>query len=169
VQVDEVRSIELRDGTTLALRPLSTGEHDALFSLFSDIVASGEGWPQEPPLTADVFEKVWVDVTATVVAMVGDELAGAYVLKPNHPGKAAHIANAGYISAPAWRGRGVGRALVEDSIVRAPAAGFDAIQFNLVFESNPARALYEELGWTQIGRLPDAVAGEDAIIYWRPV
>ena len=40
--------------------------------------------------------------------------------------------------------------------------GFDAIQFNLVFESNPARRLYEELGWREIGRVPQAVDGEDA-------
>jgi GNAT superfamily N-acetyltransferase len=169
IDIAAVRSVELRDGTSLELRPLAPDDHDALFDLFSDIVETGEGWPQEPPLTREVFARVWIDVTATVVAVVGDHLAGAYVLKPNHPGRAAHIANAGYIAAPAWRGRGVGRALVEDSIVRAPAAGFDAIQFNLVFESNPARALYEELGWEQIGRLPDAVEGEAAIIYWRAV
>ena len=65
------------------------------------------------------------------------------------------------------RGLGVGRLLVEDSIARAPLAGFDAIQFNLVFASNPARALYESLGWREIGRIPEAVDGEDAVIYWR--
>ena len=68
-----------------------------------------------------------------------------------------------------WRGRGIGRALVADSIVRAPTAGFDAIMFNLVFESNPARALYEELGWEAIGRVPRGVDDEPAIIYWRDV
>ena len=68
-----------------------------------------------------------------------------------------------------FRGRGIGRLLVEDSIARAPAVGFDAIQFNLVFESNPARQLYEELGWQQMGRVPNAVDGEPAIIYWRAV
>ena len=57
--------------------------------------------------------------------------------------------------------------MVEDSIVRAPRLGFDAIQFNLVFASNPARALYEELGWSEIGRVPEAVGSEDAVIYWR--
>jgi hypothetical protein len=39
----------------------------------------------------------------------------------------------------------------------------------VVFASNPARALYEELGWSEIGRIPDAVDGEDAVIYWRRV
>ena len=39
--------------------------------------------------------------------------------------------------------------------------------FNLVFESNPARAMYDKLGFVEIGRIPDAVEGEDALIYWR--
>ena len=73
-------------------------------------------------------------------------MVGAYYLKPNFVGKAAHIANAGYLVASKVRRSGIGRALIEDSIWRAPLVGFDAIQFNLVFESNPARALYEELG-----------------------
>jgi ribosomal protein S18 acetylase RimI-like enzyme len=67
------------------------------------------------------------------------------------------------------RNRGIGHLLVEDSLWRAPLLGFDAIQFNLVFESNPARRLYERLGWRQIGRVPDAVEGEDALVYWRRV
>ncbi len=104
-----------------------------------------------------------------VVARLEGRLVGAYYLKPNFVGKAAHIANAGYIVASAARRRGVGRALVEDSVKRAPLAGFDAIQFNLVFSSNPARGLYEELGWRETGRVPDAVNGEEALIYWRSV
>jgi hypothetical protein len=56
---------------------------------------------------------------------------------------------------------------VEDSIRRAPTLGFDAIQLNLVFASNPARVLYERLGWREIGRVPEAVEGEDAVIHWR--
>jgi GNAT superfamily N-acetyltransferase len=163
------RHTRLRDGTALTLGPLDPDDHGALFALFDGIVERGEGWPQVPPLTFDEFRRVWVDVRLSVVALVDAEVVGAYTVKPNHPGKAAHIANAGYVVAPRFRGRGIGRALVEDSIVEAASAGFDAIQFNLVFESNPARALYEELGWEQIGRLPDAVDGEPAIIYWRAV
>jgi GNAT superfamily N-acetyltransferase len=104
-----------------------------------------------------------------VVARGDSGVAGAYYLKPNQPGRAAHIANAGYVVDRPYRSQGIGRLLVEDSIRRAPTVGFDAIQFNLVFESNPARKLYEELGWEQIGRVPDAVEGEAAIIYWRAV
>ena len=67
----------------------------------------------------------------------------------------------------AYRGTGVGRALVEHSMLEARRLGFDAMQFNLVFESNPVRAMYERLGFIEIGRIPKAVDGEDAVIYWR--
>ena len=57
--------------------------------------------------------------------------------------------------------------MVEHSLVEARRLGFDAMQFNLVFESNPARAMYLRLGFTEVGRIPQAVEGEDALIYWR--
>jgi ribosomal protein S18 acetylase RimI-like enzyme len=41
------------------------------------------------------------------------------------------------------------------------------MQFNLVFASNPARRLYERLGFEAVGRVPEAIDGEDAIVYWR--
>ena len=152
------------------LAPIRPDQDGELFDLFARIAASGDGFPHAPPLTRAQFDDTWVrPVTTVVAATVDDVLVGAYYLKPNSPGRAAHIANAGYVVSPEHRGLGIGRALVEDSITRAPAVGFDAIQFNLVFESNPARALYEELGWREIGRVPDAVNGETAIIYWRAV
>jgi GNAT superfamily N-acetyltransferase len=166
----QVREIKTAKGSDVVLGPIKDIEHDDLFALFTYIVATLDGFPQSPPLTYEAFESYWVKpVSIVVAARIDGHLVGAYYLKPNFLGRAAHIANAGYVVAPDARGLGVGRALVEDSILRAPLVGFDAVQFNLVFESNPARKLYEELGWLQIGRIPQAVEGEDAIIYWRSV
>ncbi len=94
-------------------------------------------------------------------------MVGGYTMKPNGVGRAAHVANAGYIVEPGWRGRGVGTALVEHSFAVARADGFDAMQFNFVFESNPARRLYERLGFEAIGRVPEVIDGEAVYIYWR--
>lgn len=167
-------SIRRRSGSgqDVVLGPLRPDALEGLFRLFADVVARGDGYPQAPPLTWSVFEDTWVKpVTVAIEAAVDDRLVGAYYLKPNQPGLGAHIANAGYVVDRRWRGRGFGTLLVEDSIERAPLAGFDAIQFNFVFESNPARSMYERLGWIEIGRVPRAVGstGEDAVIYWRPL
>ena len=157
----------------LIVEPLRPQDDDQLFDIFSDVVERREGYPHEPPLTHDTFMSLWRGPgVVTVCARTPDPDAavlGAYYLKPNYAGRAAHIANAGYVVARAARGAGVGRMLVEDSIQRAPVLGFDAIMFNLVFVTNPARRLYEELGWREIGRVPGAVGGDDALIYWRPV
>jgi GNAT superfamily N-acetyltransferase len=145
-------------------------EHPSLYEAFADIVASGDGFPQEPgePLTYEAFHAYWLEHTTSVaVATLGGRLAGAYYLKPNFVGRGAHIANAGYFVVPDLRGRGFGERLVRHSMERAVALGFDALQFNAVFASNPARRLYERLGFTAIGSIPDAIDGEAIVIYWR--
>jgi ribosomal protein S18 acetylase RimI-like enzyme len=49
----------------------------------------------------------------------------------------------------------------------ASAAGYTAMMFNLVMESNPSRHLYESLGFQRIGTIPDVHGTESALIYWR--
>jgi ribosomal protein S18 acetylase RimI-like enzyme len=59
--------------------------------------------------------------------------------------------------AAAHRGRGIGRALIEDSLRWASGAGYLAMQFNAVAESNtPAVRLYERVGFAIVGRVPGA-------------
>jgi GNAT superfamily N-acetyltransferase len=152
----------------VAIRPATPEDHDALFDAFVHIVDTLEGFPQAPPLTRPQFDDYWIDHSSGVwVATSDSALAGAYYLKPNFVGRAAHIANAGYFVTAAHRGQGFGRLMLEHSLASARQCGFDAIQFNLVFASNPARALYESVGFREIGRVPSAVDGEDAVIYWR--
>jgi GNAT superfamily N-acetyltransferase len=169
--LDDVSRVRAGDGATVEIRLIGGAEMGQLFPVFADIVARGEGFPQQPPLTRSVFDDVWVrPVTLVAGAMREGTLLGAYYLKPNLPGLGSHIANAGYVVDRRHRGTGVGRLLVEDSITRAPLAGFDAIQFNFVFADNPARALYENLGWQVVGKVPGGIApGRDAIVYWRAV
>ncbi len=171
-RIDEVRRVVTPDGAAVEVGPLGAERMDQLWWMFADAVARGEGYPHVPPLTRAAFDDTWVRPVSLVVGAVaaGGELAGAYYLRPNQPGMGAHIANAGYLVTRDARGGGVGRLLVEDSITRAPLLGFDAIQFNFVFADNPARSLYERLGWEVVGRIPNAVgAGRDALIYWRAV
>ncbi len=146
----------------------TASDHDELFAAFARIVDTREGFPQAPPLDRVEFDDYWLaHSAAVVVARDHDELVGAYYVKANFVGRAAHIANAGYFVVAGHRGTGIGRALVEHSMTETRRLGFDALLFNLVFESNPARRLYESLGFTVVGRVPSAIDGEDALVYWR--
>jgi ribosomal protein S18 acetylase RimI-like enzyme len=58
---------------------------------------------------------------------------------------------------PVARGRGVGRALGEFVVEAARAAGYAAMQFNAVVETNTAAvALWRSLGFRVIGTVPGA-------------
>lgn len=150
------------------IRSAKRDDHDELFEAFQRIVHTLDGFPQAPPLTRPDFEDYWINHSSGVyVARFDGQVIGAYYVKPNFVGRAAHIANAGYFVLAPFRGTGVGRSLVEHSLAEAHRLGFDALQFNLVFESNPARKMYEQLGFREVGRIPDAVDGETALIYWR--
>jgi ribosomal protein S18 acetylase RimI-like enzyme len=161
-----------KTGTTVELGPAIEADHDELLALFRAIVAADEGYPQHPdePVTRESFLHYWVTpATAVTVARIDGALAGSWTMKPNGFGRAAHVANAGYIVDRRFRGLGVGELLVRRSLVDARALGFDAMQFNFVFESNPARRLYERLGFEVVGRVPEVIDGEPVHIYWRRI
>ncbi len=168
MQVGSVRTV---GGVELTMHEAGDSDTVELFEAFTVVVDAGEGYPQAPgSLTAADFQDYWLDHKSLVaVARVEGDLAGSYFLKPNFAGRGAHIVNAGYFVVAALRGQGIGEALVEHSLVEARALGFDAMQFNLVFAGNPARRLYERMGFREIGRVPEAVDGEDAVIYWRRI
>jgi GNAT superfamily N-acetyltransferase len=150
------------------LRPAIFQDHDELFAAYGAIVDSGGGFPHDPPVSREQFDDYWIAHTSAVwLVRVDGQLAGAYYIKPNFVGRAAHISNAGYFVVEAHRRRGFGRLLVEHSLREARRLGFDAMQFNLVFASNPARRMYHQLGFREVGRIPSAVDGEDAVVCWR--
>jgi ribosomal protein S18 acetylase RimI-like enzyme len=152
------------------IREVREGDLEELFELYALVVEEGRAFPAAHPATREDFEHTWIEGTTIVLAArSGHRLAGSYHLLPNFSGRAAHIGNAGYMVHPDFRRQGIGRALVEHSLAEAPRHGFDALMFNLVFESNPARHLYEGFGFEAVGRVPEAVEGEDAIVYWRKV
>lgn len=80
---------------------------------------------------------------------------GMYILHPNNVGRCGHIANAGYAVERSARGRGVGEALVRDSLRAAKAFGFAIMQFNAVVATNEvALRLYERVGFVRPGTIP---------------
>ena len=86
-----------------------------------------------------------------------EQLGGMYYVKPNYPGRSSHICNAGFIVPTQSRGLGLGGLLGRSFLTYAPAFGYLASVFNLVYETNQASArIWERLGFQVIGRVPQA-------------
>ncbi len=65
------------------------------------------------------------------------------------------MANCGYVTASAARGRGIARQMCLHSLERAKERGFRAMQFNFVVSTNErAIKLWTSLDFRIVGRLP---------------
>ena len=120
----------------------------------------------------------WFRGKSTVVVYGRDrqrypDMLGAFYLKPNWPGRARHVANAGFIVAPEWRSKGLGWLLGATLLDYARQLGYRSVIFNLVFAENlPARDLWVKLGFSELGVIPEAVQKDDgtyqdAVIMFR--
>ncbi len=144
-----------------------------LASIWNDVVEEGIAFPQEECLSADSAAAFFASQSLTAAAEDDGRILGLYILHPNNVGRCGHIANSSYAVAREMRGKGIGRALVEDSLIKARELGFRVLQFNAVVRTNhSARHLYESLGFHPLGtigkgfRLKDG-SYEDICPYWR--
>jgi len=135
------------------------GDTDAIWRIVEPIVRAGDTYALPPTMSREEALAYWLDAPQVYVAEDGGEVVGTYVLRAIRPGGGAHVANCGYMVAPWASGRGVGRTMCVDSIARARAQGYRAMQYNFVVSTNDrAVRLYEHLGFTIAGRLPGAFA-----------
>jgi putative acetyltransferase len=86
---------------------------------------------------------------AIFLARSGGEPVGCVALRPT-PHDIGEVKRM-YVNA-AWRGRGVGRALLEALIARARAMDYCALRLGTIADMTAARSLYAALGFTPIGR-----------------
>ena len=146
---------------SLTIRPFQTEDWPAVWSLLQITFASGDTYAYAPESTEAEIQQIWIEAPlATWVACTVDgSLIGTYKLQINQPGLGAHVANCGYVVAPAARGQGVAAQMCEHSQTEARRLGFRAMQFNLVVSTNTgAVRLWQKLGFRIIGTLPGAFA-----------
>jgi L-amino acid N-acyltransferase YncA len=141
----------------IRVRPYQPADLQALVAIMNQIVERGDAFVYDAPFTAAQMRQYIESHSAAYVAVRNDRLVGGYVLRPNQPGRGAHVANATYMVAPDVQGRGIGGLLGEHSLKEARRLGYLAMQFNAVVAGNePALSLWQRLGFTIIGRIPAA-------------
>ncbi|MFJ7998189.1 GNAT family N-acetyltransferase [Streptomyces sp. NPDC096310] len=143
----------------MLIRETTTEDWPAVWPFFHEIVAAGETFTYPTGLTETEGRDWWLQVAPNRSVVAVDEagtVVGTAKMNVNHLGNGSHIAGASYMVDPAHAGRGVGRALCTYSIDWARAAGFRAMQFNAVVETNTyAVKLYRSLGFDILGTLPE--------------
>jgi L-amino acid N-acyltransferase YncA len=143
---------------TWSIREAAASDWPAIWDLFRRVVAAGDAFAYDADTSEEVARKLWFERPAhAFVAHVDGRVIGTYYVRPNQPGRGAHVANAGYIVAPEAQGKGLASALCAHSLNTARRLGFRAMQFNFVVATNTAALrVWEKHGFTVVGRVPQA-------------
>ena len=145
----------------VVVRDYDDSDWNQVWPIIEQVVRAGDTFPYPTDLTEADARAIWLENgpggRATVALEAGGRVLGTAKMGRNRPGPGSHVSTASYmVSAPA-RGKGVGRALVVDSLEWAREAGYAAMQFNAVVEDNVgAVRLYEDLGFRIVGTVPEA-------------
>ena len=140
----------------MIIREFNKSDILQMISIWNDIVEEGLAFPQENCLDEKEGYAFFSSQSYTAVAEVNGKIVGLYILHPNNIGRCGHICNASYAVDKGCRGQHIGEKLVLDCMEQGRLHGFKILQFNAVVESNiHARHLYERIGFTQLGTIPD--------------
>ncbi len=142
----------------MEIRPAAPADWPGIWPIWHAVVAAGDSYTWLPETDEATARSLWMPpAPAETWVAVDQAIVGTALLKPNQPGLGSHVANAGFMVAPAASGRGIGRALGERIIARATELGYAAMQFNAVVSSNSrAVALWHSLGFQTVGTLAGA-------------
>ncbi|MDR7037297.1 ribosomal protein S18 acetylase RimI-like enzyme [Methylobacterium sp. BE186] len=158
----------------MLIRFIEGADQDAVWEILRPVIEAGETYALPRDMTRAEALAYWSGPDReTFVAEDRGALVGTAYLRANQAGGGSHVANAGFVTAPAAAGRGVARRMCEHVLERARERGFAAMQFNFVIGTNAgAIRLWESLGFETVGRLPGAfrhprLGAVDALVMYR--
>ena len=107
-------------------------------ALMNLVIREGLSWPFEDEFTSvDDWRAYFLSHTAFVVRALDNgmdaarrnssspgEVLGCFYIKPNFPGRCSHICNGGFITAPRFRGLGIGRLMGKVFLRAAKDSGY---------------------------------------------
>jgi L-amino acid N-acyltransferase YncA len=143
----------------MEIRQARADDWAKVWPILREVVAAGETycWPRD---TTELAAESWWMAKPGGRVFVAEEdgrVLGTAELHPNQPAAGSHVCNAGFMVAEHAAGQGIGRALADHVLQQATNAGYRAMQFNAVVETNHnAVRLWTSLGFRILATVPEA-------------
>jgi len=146
----------------MKIRPYKESDLPEMIKIWNQVVESGCSFPHVEYFNMETGKQWFASQTYTAVVEEKGTIVALYCFRPNNIGRCGHAANAHYAVEEKWRGKHIGTAIVEDSLLKAKEFGFKIMQFNTVLECNiHARHVYERCGFVQVGTIPNGYLMKD--------
>jgi L-amino acid N-acyltransferase YncA len=158
----------------LDIRSATSQDEEDIWEIMQVVISTGDTYVFHPDSSKERMMTYWFGADKhTYVASLDDQIVGTFIIKANQPDLGSHVANASYMTHPNHLRKGIGYQMGEASLEIARNLGFEAMQFNIVVESNAgAIRLWKKLGFKIVGGVPEAFkhrkdGNTDILIMWR--
>jgi putative acetyltransferase len=142
----------------VVIRPATARDAASYLDLYRAVAAEG-GFIRTERVTGGVrpyrrrLRRSWTDRDANLVAVVDGRVVGSLgITREDHP-VTRHVATLGMFVGEAWRGRGIGTALLGEALRWARSVGVEKLELTVYPRNSPAVALYRRFGFVEEGTL----------------
>jgi RimJ/RimL family protein N-acetyltransferase len=144
------------DGAALGEFVKTLPTHDLLFAR-RDI--------SHPKVIAAWMQAVEEGRITSLAAREGEQLVGCTAIVVDALSWSRHVGELRVLVSPAWRGRGLGRLLIQESFALALGLGLNKLTVQMTVDQSAAIAVFEELGFRAEAVLRDHVKDRDGKTY----
>ena len=155
------KSIQLRDGTSVTIRPMVSNDERSLLSFFRAIPPEDRLFLKDDVSKADVIS-TWCrnldyERILPIVAEAKGELVADATLHRRQTGWMRHVARVRVVIAPAYRGKGLGTVLINELIAIAEETDLEKMEVQLMVDQDTAISAFRSLNFSPVAVFPEYV------------
>jgi GNAT superfamily N-acetyltransferase len=152
------RTAELRDGTSVVLRPLVGGDRDKLVALFIDIpheeLRNLQDYVSDSTVVLRWCRNLNYDRVLPIVAELDGKIVGDATLHRRAVGPMRQIGRFRAYVRPEYRRRGIGTMLLQEIMNLARQLGLTQLAVELYEDQTALRKVFSRHGFHEEGRVP---------------
>ncbi len=155
------KDITLKDGSRCRLRPLRKEDEKAFHTFFLAVPEAERMFIKhrvtEAGVIRDWCRNIDLGRNLPLLALLNNKIVGAATLHQQLGGWKRHIGRVSVLVLPAYRGRGLARALVSEIVALARGAGLERVEAEFIGEQDAAIKMFALLGFSNLVRLEEYV------------
>jgi N-acetylglutamate synthase-like GNAT family acetyltransferase len=152
----EVEMLDASDGAEIARFVQKLPTHDLLF-VRRDL--------SHPKVVTAWLDALGEGNITSLAARSNGELVGCTAVVTDPRSWSRHVAELRVMVSPTWRGRGLGRLLIQECFALALGMGLEKLYVQMTVDQRSAVAVFEELGFRAEAVLRDHVKDRDGTTY----
>ena len=163
------KTIQVKGGLNCDVRPLEPADETSFHEFFLTIPMQERMFIKHRVTEIDVIrdwcQNIDLGRNFPLLAFSNGQILAAATLHQQLGGWKRHIGRVSVLVQPKFRGRGLARALIENTIDIARRVGLEKAEAEFIGGQEPAMKVFAMLGFSQLLRLPDYVKDMQAVTH----